>query len=349
MQVKRIEAPPQAQESVVEASVVFEELFEAYHDRVRRFLWSLVREWDDRGVKDPRQRKHLADIMEQLSGFRYLLGRCEIAQLEIEAGLDEVFGETSPPLPLPLIRPTFGWAFGMVGGMSLRNENGEDSSAAARREMGSNNYERMMRLVNYEMERGMLEGPDDEEETRLRDNCGHAPEVPRETHQSRLAFELDLSRILLEQPKWRRGRLRDVVSARELVHEWLDAITRANMARIRKGHPALSLDGDEGRAFMAAMPHTQVAITVKTRYHRNPGHPWTVNDITDIDAISVAYAYCDAVFTDRAIRSALANSKELRNIANFLPRTPAELTDWLNQQPSVVAPDLLVPHPRRGI
>jgi hypothetical protein len=302
--------------------------------------------WEMGGVRDPRQRKHLADVMEELSGFQYMLGRCEIAQLEIDAGLEDIFGETPPPIPLPLIRPTFGWAFGMRGGLSLRDQDGGDASAAVRKQMGIEYHDRIMRTANYVMERGMLEGPGDEEIPILREKYGYAPERARKTHESRLAFELDLTQRLAEEPKWRRGRLRDVVSAREFAHEWLDVITRANLERIRQERPALKLDDDEGRRFMAAMPHTQVAITIKTRYHRDPGHKWTVNDITDIDAISVAYAYCDALFTDRAIRAALANAKELRKFATFLPRTPSELTDWLNQQPAMVAPDLLVPHPR---
>jgi len=95
------------------------------------------------------------------------------------------------------------------------------------------------------------------------------------------------------------------------------------------------------------MPHTQVAISMKTSYHRNPSHQWTINDIADIDALSVAYAYCEVVFTDKAARSALANSKELRGFGAFLPRTAQQLTDWLNRQPRSSITGLLVPHPLR--
>jgi hypothetical protein len=94
---------------------------------------------------------------------------------------------------------------------------------------------------------------------------------------------------------------------------------------------------------MAAMPHVQVAISIKTRYHRDRNHRWTVNDVVDIDALSVAYAYCDAVFTDRAARATLANSRELRSYGTYLPRTPAELADWLNDLPAVPSPELMVP------
>jgi hypothetical protein len=317
-------------------------------DRRAVFPLSSAHLWEMAAIKDQRQRKSVADMMEELSGFYYLLGRPKIAQLGIEAGIEDVLDETSPLLPFPLIRPTFGWAFGMRGGVTIRDENGEDASEAARDEMGAERFDQFMRFANHTLERQILEGPSDEEIPILREQYGYAPEVLREGHGSRLAFELELSDRLQEDPRWRRGRLRDVVSGREIAHEWLDAINRVNEDRAGENRPVLTFGDDRVRQFMAAMPHSQVAISIKTRYHRDPGHHWTTNDITDIDAVSVAYAYCDVVFTDKAIRAALANSKELRAIPTFLPRTPTELAEWLDQQPPLAIPDMLVPHPPRG-
>lgn len=39
---------------------------------------------------------------------------------------------------------------------------------------------------------------------------------------------------------------------------------------------------------------------MKTSYHRDPNHRWTVNDIHDIDALGLTIPYCDVVATDRA-------------------------------------------------
>ena len=96
---------------------------------------------------------------------------------------------------------------------------------------------------------------------------------------------------------------------------------------------------------MAAMPHHQVAVSLKTRLHRDGQHRWTSNDVSDIDALSVAVAYCDAVFADAAMRSALVTSKELDRLNTFLPRKPAELATWLRDLSSFPSPDLWVPHP----
>lgn len=312
--------------------------------REKRALFPLSGEhlWEISAIKNPRQRHDIADIMEELSGFSYLLGRTEIAQLEVEAGIEDIFDEASHPLTFSLVRPTFGQATGMRGGMSIRNADGSDGSDAVRQRMGDVEYEQFIRHANHTVERLMLDGPSDEEVSTLRTQYGYDPEASREGAQSRLAFELDLTERLAKDPRWRRGRLRDVVSAREVAHEWLDTINRVNEQRSRDGKRQLDSD-DDTRRLMAAMPHTQVAISIKTQYHRNPTHPWDTNDITDIDAASVAYAYCDAVFTDKAVRAALANSTELRSIGTYLPRTPPDLSAWLDALPALAVPDMLVP------
>ena len=313
----------------------------AAHEHRALFPLSGDHLWEMSGIKNPRQRRDVADVMEELSEFNYLFGRTEIAQLEVEAGIEDIFGEPSHPLTLPLIRPTFGQAFGMRGGMTIRNADGSDGTDTARLKMGDDEYEQFIRHANYTVERAMLDGPSDEDLPALRAD-GYNPEKSREGADTRLAFELDLSERLIKDPHWRRGRLRDVVSAREVAHEWLDTINRVNEQRAHDGKQQLDSD-DDTRRLMAAMPHTQVAISIKTRYHRNPNHPWDTNDITDIDAASVAYAYCDAMFTDKAVRAALANSTELRPIGTYLPRTPADLTDWLDKLPRLAVPDMLVP------
>jgi len=51
------------------------------------------------------------------------------------------------------------------------------------------------------------------------------------------------------------------------------------------------------------MPSFDVAVTLKTEYHRDPLHRWTQNDIHDIDAMGSALPYCDIVVTDKAVAS----------------------------------------------
>jgi hypothetical protein len=301
--------------------------------------------WEISKIADPKQRGDLADIFETLSDYNYLLGRPEIAKLEFEAGMAKIMDEDISAKGVLLLRPTFGQAFGLVGGMKIRTRAGRDGSDAVRAQMTDADFANLMARMNYEMERSMLRGPSDEDLEDLRADPNFRPETGIEGQKQRVQWELDTERVLEEHPRWRRGRLRDVIGAREIVHEWLDMFTRMRIDRRKAGMPDFDPQEDEMRSFMGSMPHTQVAISLKTRYHKNPMHKWTVNDIVDIDAVSIAYAYCEAVFPDKAVRAALLSSKELWKIGTFVPRRPEHLTDWLNGLPTVVAPGLLVPHP----
>jgi hypothetical protein len=281
------------------------------------------------GILDPAQRTAIAEVMESLSGFRVLLGRVTLAELEIDAMISALLSPGSAAERIDLLGPTFGRAFGMRGGLTIRDADGSDSSASMREEIGDREFERIMAEATLAFERGMLAGPPDEEIAALR-AAGYAPEKTREVTEKRAQQERDLSARLDEDDKWRRGRLRDVVSASELTHEWLDQITRATLARGTSIGQVVGGDRERMRAFVEGMPSSRVAISLKTRYHRDGRHQWTANDIHDIDALAIAVPYCDAVFTDKAARNALAASRELRPFGTFLPRKPGELAEWLD-------------------
>ncbi|RHW23714.1 hypothetical protein D0Z08_28310 [Nocardioides immobilis] len=323
-------------------SELFDAALLAVQDERVIFPLSTPHVYEMAAIKDPKQRIALADVMEQLSGFRYLLGRPEIAQCEIEEAFDRHFDSSPIRLPLNLIGTSLGWAFGMKGGLLIKDRDGNDVSDRVRAELGDEVYEAKMAEANLMMERSLLRGPSDEEIPALRAN-GYPPEKSEATHRSRVDFELDLAKKLDADDIWRRGRLRDVVAARELTHEWLDHITTEATARGISLDEVVS-DRHTMRRFSDGMPSTRVAVSVKTRYHRDPNHEWTPNDINDIDAMSVAVPYCDAVFTDKAIRNALASSPELRCLGTFLPRRPQELTQWLRDVPvRQVEPRLAAP------
>ncbi|MEV0289869.1 hypothetical protein AB0H36_37555 [Kribbella sp. NPDC050820] len=313
----------------------------------RRAMFPLSGEhlWEIAQITDPKQRGNIADMLETLSDYGYLAGRTLIAELEIEAGMAKILGEDISDRSVALVRSTFGHAFGMVGGLKIVNQNGGDTSDAVRAQMSDAEFDSLMARMNYEMERRMLRGPSDEDLKQLQADPAFQPEVAAEGQRSRLAWEQDTERVLNKDPKWRRGRLRDVIAAREFVHEWIEMYTRMRIERQKAGLPSFDPPDDELRRFMGAMPHTQVAVSVKTRYHKDPQHRWTVNDIVDIDAVSVAYAYCEAVFPDKAVRHALLSSKELQPIGTYVPRRPGELAEWLDSLPTLAAPGLLVPHP----
>lgn len=303
--------------------------------------------WEIAKIADPQQRSDLVDVLEPLTAYQYMLGRVTLAELEFTAGIAAVTGEPSDDLGYPLIRPTIGHAFGMVGGLRIVDEDGNDVTDDTRRSRGVDEFDRQMAELNFKFERQTLRGPADDEVDLLRERYGYRPEVALRSHESRVAFERDTARLLDEYPRWRRGRLRDFVGAREFVHEWLDMLGQVMLERVESGKPRFEPSDGQMRTLMGAMPHAQIAISMKTRFHQNPAHVWTANHVTDIDAMSVAYAYCDAVFTDKEMRNALLASAELRSLRTFVPRRVVELVEWLDGLPARTAPEMLVPHPLR--
>jgi len=276
-------------------------------------------------ITDPRQRADISAVMERLSSFHYLLGRATLARFEIEDGLATSFGEPVPPPVLPLVGFGFGRSFGIAGTFKIVDSGGVDVTDSMRTLLGSSKIDGII----LEGERRMLIGPTDTDAVMLAANPQYRPEVFRKGMESRVAWEMDTRDKLNTDAKWRSGRLRDFVTAREVANEWIDLMIDVLGKRLSDGLPGLDFASEQMRHVITAMPQTQVAISVKTFYHHDAQRAWTVNDIYDIDALSAAFAYCDVVFTDKAVRNALAISKDLRGFGTFLPRTVPELTAWL--------------------
>jgi len=300
-------------------------------------------------VPSPRQRADVADVMEELSGFTYMMGRPTLARLEIDASLDLLYGAPEDPdTYLPLLGSSFAWAFGRIVNLRTTDGTGADTSARVRERMGEAAYEAFVAQADYIRERKMLEGPADADLPPLRKR-GYNPEQARASTRSRLGFEQETTQVLAADPQWRtNGRLRDVISARDISDEWLDIFVRHLQDREDAGLPHDLPEADQIPEFWAAMPQAQVAISIKTRYHRNAGRTWKTNDIADLDAISIAYPYSDAVLTDQEARAAMKDSPDLRPIGTYLPKTPLELAGWLNDRPVIANPGQQVRHPLPG-
>lgn len=59
--------------------------------------------WEIAKIADPKQRSNLADVLEPLTGYQYMLGRVTLAHLEFAAGIAAITGEPSDDLGYPLI------------------------------------------------------------------------------------------------------------------------------------------------------------------------------------------------------------------------------------------------------
>lgn len=218
---------------------------------------------------------------------------------------------------------------GVFGGLVIRDREGKDVTAATRAEVGAERFDAVFAEANRTLEWQLLAGPSDAELAEL-PKLAKGQEIIRRAAQQRAQQERDQAARLAADDRWRRGRLRDVISAREFTFEWIDQITRAVMARDTTiGELVGSRVGM--RAFAEDMPSSRVVITLKTRCHRDAQHTWTANDIYDIDAMAVAVPYCDAVFADKSARRALSVSPEIGPLGMFLPPRPDELADWIDR------------------
>ncbi len=280
-------------------------------------------------IVDPSRRASLAAIMEELSGFATLASRPLVMRLEIEAVLEQDLGVPASPTP---VVDLVGWgvkhSVGAEGDVRIVDASGTDLTDLVRAEVGAAAFDRLLAEARLALERGILAGPrDDADVAKLRAN-GWQPDAAVKVAQERADRETELVGILNEDPRWRRGRLRDVVSARELTHEMWNAFAESLVARGISKVESFA-DRQRIRTFVRSMPSAEVMIEMKAARHRNPSMTWDTNTIFDIDAMALSVAYCDVVVTERHAYSILHRAGLNERMDTALMRTPQQLVDWL--------------------
>lgn len=251
-------------------------------------------------IHSARQRFDVADVMEELAGFACLMDRTVVIRLELQEAFCRLLGERARIYSaLPLIGNSGMQALGMQGELRIRDQEQQDVTDKVRADWpgGTEAFDTWRRDAERQMNRGLLKGPSEDEKQELRE-AGWSPEKAMEVTKKRAQQENEQATRLAEEPRWRRGRLRDVVAARYLALE-IEATLNEESARRGIDFPSLFPEPDAARRFTDSMPSADVWITLLTARHRNPQAPWTVNDIHDADALSVAVPYCDFVATER--------------------------------------------------
>ena len=291
--------------------------------RVRILLsGSLVQEIS--AIRDPGQREHLAAVIEELTEFEYLAGLVDVRKLELQAVMDAMTGTRGLGLgPVQLIGKSLLHSFGMVGGLRVVDANGEPVA------LGAQDRERLAGLERI-AEKMLVAGPTDDDVPGLQE-LGYAPEIPRDALVTNALIEQEFADRQLSET-WRRGRLRDVLIAREVNLELNEMLAAELHARgLTLADVATSLP--EARRLVLSMPSSCVVVEMKTSYHRDSRKRWTINDLHDIHAMSLAVPYCDIVFTDAAARDAVRRAKLHKRMNTLLPRTPEELREILQGLP----------------
>jgi hypothetical protein len=241
-------------------------------------------------IKDPVQRREIADVMEELTDFATLVSRVVVMEIELAAMLDWLAGIPSLLPMIPFIGRGVRHSFGLQSGLKIMGPAG-DETERVRECMGPRVFDDLAAKMNLDLERSVLRGPNNNKIDGLL-ALGWNPEPVIQVAEKRAAEERELTLRLDNESRWRRGRLRDVISAREFVIEFQNILPRALAERGLRFSDVIP-DQQSARTFARAMPSTDVSIELKTAWHRNRDKPWTANDIYDIDAMSLAVPYCD--------------------------------------------------------
>lgn len=252
-----------------------------------------------------RQRHDLREVIELVSRYKVVASHSLIVYHEVESLLDWLVGPSPRPIaPLDYLDWGVARALGKWGGFRIvSKETGEDATEEARSTYpgGPEEFDRLLQEAELSLNRETLEGPTEEEEPELR-KLGWDPSGVIEIMDLRAQQEMDQVGRFNADPKWRRGRIRDVVATREVLIEIGDPLSRA-LAERNTNLEAVFPKRDIFYHALNSMPSFDVAVSLKTSYHRDARHQWTRNDIADIDALGSALPYCDIVVTDKEVAS----------------------------------------------
>lgn len=262
-------------------------------------------------IRDRRRRSDIRKVIEHLGRFAIVTNRHVIATHEIEALLNRLVG----PNPNPINTMHYlDWgifrAMGLRGNLKVLNQEGDDDTFAARQRFrgGPKEFDRLVNEHLVKLNRQVLDGPDPEDEADFKAQ-GYRPDRVLEGYSEEANAEGAWARLLDQYPHWRKGRLRDAVSVREIAYNINSIVKEAADARNVEAFEDLISGAENPRRAFDAMPSFDVAVTLKTAIHRNANHRWTNNDIHDIHALAGTLPYCDIVVTDREMAGYAERSK----------------------------------------
>ena len=281
--------------------------------------------------KDHQRRRNLRRVIEGLSQYLAVTNRAIVATHEIEALLNQKVG----PNPTPINTMDYlDWgvyrAMGMDGDIKVKSESGEDVTVAVRQSFadGPEAFDRIISEARLKLNRQVLDGPLPEEEFDLR-RQGYNPEAILEHYEREASAEAEWARLLDNNSRWRRGRLRDLVSAREVAFQINSILKRGCDERGIDSLESLFPSVDDARNAFDSMPSFDASVTLKTSIHKNGKHHWSNNDVHDVHALATTLPYCDIVVTDRAMASQAVQSKLTERLNTVVLSHLSELPQYL--------------------
>lgn len=278
-----------------------------------------------------RRRRDIRKVIEHLGRFAVVTNRHVIATHEIEALLDHLIGPNPNPInPMHYLDWGVFRAMGLSGNLKVLNQEGDDVTSAARQRFrgGPKEFDRIVKEQWVKLNRMVLDGPNSEDEADYQAQ-GYRPDLVLEHFSQEASAEHAWARLLDQWPRWRRGRLRDAVSAREITFSIDSIVKEAFEARNVGTLDDISKGVENPRRIFDAMPSFDVSVTLKTAIHRNANHQWTNNHIHDIHALAGTLPYCDIVVTDREMAGYAERSKLIARLGTTVLSNLEELARLL--------------------
>jgi hypothetical protein len=243
-------------------------------------------------TENPRDqlREAAARVMLKLSRFVTLAPPHKIVDEELARELNRRFGRPAFPIKVPKIGSGVGFAFGIPGRVKVTGFTDVERKRIEAR-LGKSITDLELE-VNAQFEYWLLATP-----RSLRERIpGFEPVVTREAAAAELA-EIQVMVDSLHSDKEIATRPMDGVAARQLCRDIFDNFTRA----LRSGGFVTGIPlrtREELTDFLEHLPTQRVATSLKYHYVKQASTTWKVNHLRDIEALSVAIPYTDAVVTD---------------------------------------------------
>lgn len=267
-------------------------------------------------IRDGDRRRFLAAVMIRASKCRTLRARKDLLRSQMLNAMHEQFERpTFRPAPIAPFGVGVHFAFqGLQFNLDLLGS--PEIVSRARRTFSPAVLCRMTQWAETQF----LSGPRDADVKRLRDEYGYKPETTYTSSLKRLEWEQVYIDLLREDPI-DADKLRVRVQAREAIHELAEithstlreyGLSFARAFRVESDPPSVTRPRIVG--FYDAMPSVRIAVDMKAELFKDQSRRWKVNDLHDIDALSMAIPYCDVVVSDKAaVHSVKTTGADNRN------------------------------------
>jgi hypothetical protein len=256
-------------------------------------------------TENPRDqlREPAAGVMFRLSRLVTIAPPSKIVDEELAQELNRRFGRPAFPIKVPKIGYGVGFAFGIPGRVKATGFTDAERDRIEK-QMGKT-------IVDLELEANalfeywLLSTP-----RSLRDRIpGFEPVSTRQDAAAELA-EIQIMVDTLHSDKEIATRPMDGVAARQLCRDIFDNFKRALLsAGFVASFPFRNKE--ELTDFLEHLPTQRVETSLKYHYVKRTSTTWKINHLRDIEALSVAIPYTDAVVTDADVRHVATHSAHL--------------------------------------